>query len=144
VVTKDLEFSVYRSHKICYNRPMIENKQNDRWAKERAYCEELGFLPSSENPNLYIHIKPELNDVRIEFCGWFWKFYSCGVLVYSSTEDNLSYVLECNSATTLYCPACGKECAAQYYHTSNLTNLWNCDSDDLTHHFVVEGDLTKF
>jgi len=64
VVTKDLEFSVYRSQKICYNRPMIENKQLDR---REVLLQTLGFAPPAENEdNPWLWFNKEFNAIEVE------------------------------------------------------------------------------
>ena len=111
------------------------------WVKERMYC--LALNMENIGPGKYI-VKTT-PDVYIQFFDDHWEFWSSGIKVYQSKEDNLSYCLENGSATSATCPICGywenDGCAAYYFEDNNVTVFWNCNRDlkGNDHHLAVYG-----
>jgi len=115
-----------------------------KWEEEKKYCKELGML--ERTPDVFV-VKKQW-DTFIQFFDDHWEFWSCGIRVYQSAEDNLSYCLENNSVTFSTCPICGYKndgtinvdtgCIAFYYEDNDVTLFWNCEKDS-SHYAALYG-----
>lgn len=103
--------------------------------RAREYCSQLGMLVgdnvamSQKDPDKWM----------IKFFDDHWEFWSCNIMCYKSTEDNLSHAMENNSAIQSNCPICdNEECCAYYFEETDVTLFWNC-ATSLKHTIALYG-----